>query len=401
MIKRRHGLGPSCHLMALCVHQQWLRLDQDEHGFQLQYGNRLDNISLSLPRPAKQYPTLILFFGRESKARALRAIFPGNGVSSGRGAGIANVRLDPSTANDDHLLLLADCVPKPAPADQRKGGSCHETTTHPIAWSDDGGPPTRQEVTDCIQTRLLSLFAGVVCIFAQDCGGLDKVEERLASWTSRGSASSLPASTYPRLVVITNIPGPRFRSEALCFRLRVLADPKFSGSFSSLQVVNLPGPNRAPSREHLSGLGAILREEAAAARLERVNTHTLISMIHFAAFFDAALREFARSPRLTFDFIRSTRLDNPVPTGFQRHITSLMTLSSEHKIPGGILWEFIASAIVLDAFPPDMHCKSDAHLFSGLLTRASFQSGRSFPHALSASLLPRYRRFCRRSPSVQ
>lgn len=343
--------------MASCVHQQWLRLDQDEHGFQLLYGHRLENISLSLPRPAKQYPTLILFFGRESKARALRAVFPGNGVSSCRSTGLANVCLDPSTVNADHPLLIADCDTRPMQVDQRRESSCHETTTRPIAWPDDGGPPTRQDVADCIQTRLLSLLAGVVCIFAQDCGGLDKVEEQLATWTFTGSASSLPASTYPRLVVITNIPGPRFHSEALCFRLRVLADPRFSKSFSSLQVVNLPGPHRASSREHLSGLGKILREEAAAARLEKANTHTLFSMVHFAAFFDSALLEFSRSPRLTFDFIRSARFDNPVPTGFERHIASLMTLSSENKLPAGILWEFIASAIILDAFPPDMHCK--------------------------------------------
>ena len=359
-MKRINHLRPPSYSMASCVHQQWLRLDQDGNGFQLQYGNRLGHIALSLPRPAKQYPTLILFLGRQFKTRALKAIFPGNGVSNCRRPGIANVSPDSSTVDDDYPLLLADCTSEHTQPDSSRGGSCHETTTHPIAWPDDGRPLTRQDVTDCIQARLLSLFTGVVCIFAQDYSGLDGVAEKLAAWTSTGSASSLPASTCPRLVVVANIPGPRFRSEALCFRLRVLADSKFPRSFSSLQVVNIPGPNRTPSREHLSGLGVILTEEAAAARLERISTHTLFSMTHVAAFFDVALRGFAASPWHTFDFIRCTREDNPVHPSFQRHLTSLMTISSEHQLPGSALWEFIASAIIMDAFPPDMHRKCDA-----------------------------------------
>jgi hypothetical protein len=386
--------------MASCAHQQWLRLNRDDNGFVLQYGNRLDNIANSIPRPAKQWPSLILFLGKQSKAKALRAMFPGNGVSSCRRPGLANVCVDPATVSDDHPFLIADWCPEQTLANQRDSGACHEAITHPVAWSDDDGPPTQHDVTDHIQMRLLSLFTNVLCIFAQDFGGLDQVAERLASWTATGSASSLPASTHPRLVVVTSIPGPGFRSEALCFRLRVLADPKFSGSFSSLQVVNVLGPSRAPARVHLSALGAVLREEAAAARAERVNTHTLFSMIHLAAFFDAALRDFAGLPRHTFDFIRCAREDNPVSASFQRHVASLMSLGSEKKVPGTILWEFIASAIIMDSFPPDMHRKCSPPALCVPLTRSSLQSIRSLLNLLSPTLPPQHPRFCRRPTSV-
>lgn len=92
------------HLMASCAHQQWLRLKQDENGFALQYGNRLHNISNSLQRPAKQYPSLVFFLGKQSKARALRALFPGNGISICRGSGIANICVDPTTVSHDNGL---------------------------------------------------------------------------------------------------------------------------------------------------------------------------------------------------------------------------------------------------------------------------------------------------------
>jgi hypothetical protein len=347
--------------MVPCSHQQWLRVHQDENGFMLQYGNRLSNITNSLPRPEKQYPSLIFFIGKQSKARALRALFPGNDISSCRTSGIANVCVDPATISYDHPIIIADSSADRTQVNPRGKYVCHETVTHPVAWQDDeDGRPTQQDLVDHVYARLLLLFVDVLCIFAQDCGGLDSVAERLATWTAIGSASSLPGSAHPRLLVVTNIPGPDFNSEALRFRLRVLSDPKFSESFSSLNMVNILGQTRPRSREIFGGLEAILHDETNTARTERINAHTLFSMIHIPAFFDMALRDFAKSPRHTFDFITCTREDNPVPQNFQHHLKSFLDLCSEHKLPENILWDFIASAIILDGFPPDVHCKCQA-----------------------------------------
>lgn len=374
--------------MASCAHQQWLRLNEDENGFAVQYGSRLYNITNSFLSPARQYPSLIFFIGKRSKARALRALFPGSDISSCRRSGVANIRADQTSTNDDYPILVADSSPEYTHSYSRVKDICHETITHHVSWPDDeNGLPTQQDLIDHVHARLLSLFTDVLCIFAQDCGGIDKVAERLAAWTAIGSASSLPPSVRPRLLVVTSINGNDFHAEALRFRLRVLSDSKFSDLFSSLNVVNILGLGRA-QRGNFSGLGEILGEETRAARRERVNTHTLFSMVHLAAFFDMALREFAASPRQTFDFIQHTREDNPTPPNFQCHLASFMTLCSEQKLPESILWDFIASAIVLDCFPPDMHCKCRVSTTADILTRFSVQSIRSLPHLLSALVPP-------------
>jgi hypothetical protein len=346
--------------MASCAHQQWLRLSEDENGFVLQYGTRLYNITDALPHPARQYPSLISFIGKRSKARALRSLFPGSGISGSRRFGIANICVDQTSANSDHPILVAESSPEYTPSNPRVKEACHETTTHHVSWPDNGnGSPTQQDLVYHVHARLLSLFTDVVCIFADDSGGIDKVAEQLAVWTAIGSASSLPSSVRPRLLVVTSISGIDFHSEALRFRLRVLSDSTFLTTFSSLNVVNVLGLGRA-RRENFSGLGQVLSEEIRTARVERVNTHTMFSMVHLTALFDMALKNFAASPRRTFDFIRYSREDNPVPPNFQRHLTSFTTLCAEQSLPDSILWDFIASAIVLDCFPPDMHCKSQA-----------------------------------------
>jgi hypothetical protein len=348
--------------MVVCTHQLWLRVHQDENGPVLQYGNRLHNITNSLPRPTKQYPSLIFFIGKQSKSRALRAVFPGNSICNCRKFGIANICADPATTNDDHPILIADSSPDHAQTNPRGKVACHESISHPVAWPEsENGPPTQQDLVDHLHARLLTLFVDVLCIFAQECGGLDGVAERLACWATIGSASSLPSSTRPRLLVVTSIPGHTFDSEVLRFRLRVLANPKFIGTFSSLNVVNILGLTRCPSQELFSGLKEVLHTEIGMARVERANAHTLFSMTHITAFFDMALRNFATSPLEPFDFIKSSREDNPVSPNFHHHLKSFMSLWSKQKLPDGILWDFIASAIVLDGFPPDMHCKFQAH----------------------------------------
>ena len=381
--------------MALCAHQQWLRLNDNENGFVLQYGNRLRNIADSLPHPSTQYPSLISFVGKRLKTRALRALFPRSDLSSCRRSGIANICADPTSTGNDYPTLIADSSPEYTISNPRVKETCHETTTHQVSWAcEDHGSPTQQDVADLVHARLLSLFTNVVCIFAQDCGGIDKVAEQLATWTKNGSASSLPASTRPRLLVVTSVHGPDFDSEALRFRLRVLSDSKFPASFSSLNVVNVLGTGRA-RRGNFSGLAAVLGDETKATRLERVNTHTLFSMVHLTVFFDMALRDFTASPWSTFDFIQRSREDNPVLPNFQRHLVSFMNLCSDQKLPESILWDFIASAILLDCFPPDMHCKYRRLKARDMLTRLSVQSIGSLPNPLSSSLPPRRPRLCR------
>ena len=349
-------------IMAPCTHQQWLRVHQEENGFVLQYDSRLSNITNSLPRPTKQYPSLIFFLGKQSKARALRAIFPGNSIANCRKYGVANICADLTTANDDNPILIADSSLGQTQTNLRGKAACHETINHLVAWPESKtGLPTQQDLADHLHARLLSLFTDVFCIFAPDFGGLDVLAERLSSWAAIGSASTLPRNTRPRLLVVTSIPGHIFDSEVLRFRLRVLADPQFTGAFSSLNVANILGLTRHPSRELFSGLKEVLHSEVRTARVERVNAHALFSMTHTTAFFDMALRNFATSPMDSFDFIRSSREENPASPNFQHHLKSFLTLCSEQKLPNSILWDFVASAIVLDSFPPDMHCKFQSY----------------------------------------
>ncbi|KFY68725.1 hypothetical protein V496_00869 [Pseudogymnoascus sp. VKM F-4515 (FW-2607)] len=185
-----------------------------------------------------------------------------------------------------------------------------------------------------------------------------------------GPASSLEHPILPRLLIVTNISGDDFALEALRLQLKLLSYPGFSDSFSSLNVINVLGASGHTPRGHFSALEQVLKEEIRLQRAARVNTHTLFSMAHIAAFFDLALQNFAKSPLSTFSFIHASRDDFKVSPNFPQHLRSFMSVLADKKLPSHFAWEFIASAIVLDAFPPDMHMFSPSEVFRVLYREA-------------------------------
>ncbi|KFY30375.1 hypothetical protein V494_08174, partial [Pseudogymnoascus sp. VKM F-4513 (FW-928)] len=352
-------------------HFQWLRIWEDQTSFVLQYGNRLNNIANALPSPSAQYPSVVLFIGTASKNKALRDLYPQNEVSTCRKFGIANICIDSTTADEEHPVLLAESVPDYSQAKPRGKQKCHETSDHHVSWpSDECNGPQRQQFIDHVHAKLLSLFTDVLCLFAQDYGGLDAVAETLITWASIGSASSLEHPIRPRLLIVANIAGNSFASEALRLQLKVLSHPGFSDSFSSLNVINVLGASGHAPRGHFSALEQVLKEEIRLQRAARINTHTLFSMVHIAAFFDLALKNFARSPLSTFSFLHASRDDFKVSPNFAQHVRSFMSVLADKKLPGHFAWELIASAIILDAFPPDMHMFSPSEVFRILYREA-------------------------------
>lgn len=344
--------------MASCPHVQWLRLHQDQSTFTLHNGNRFHNITKSLPRPSKQYPSLLFFVGSVAKSAALRNIYPESRLPNYRHHGVANICIDPKTADDNYPVVLADSCPEraalvnPGTAEHK----CHETTIQSVDWPETkNGPPQRQNLIDLINARLLSLFIDVLCIFAEDCGGLAGVVTKLTNWAGIGSASSLPSTVRPRVVIVTRIPEDTFDSEVLRFRSQLFSTPKFSQSFSSLNVINVLGRLRPSTGSQFSALKEVLAQETQTSRLARTDSFALFSSAHSASFFEKALSRFSKSPEASFDFIRASRDGNTVNQEFHDHIDKFMSLCLEHKLPDSIPLPFIASAILLDCFPPGMH----------------------------------------------
>jgi hypothetical protein len=98
----------------------------------------------------------------------------------------------------------------------------------------------------------------------------------------------------------------------------------------------------------------VLRELSLACTV-REQRHLLFSAIHLDALIRAAIRAGTRQSTAAFHVIRATREGNEVDKSLGQHIRAFLDMATVHKLSDPDIVSFIASALLLDGYPPGMH----------------------------------------------
>ncbi|KAI5796092.1 acyl transferase/acyl hydrolase/lysophospholipase, partial [Pyronema domesticum] len=96
----------------------------------------------------------------------------------------------------------------------------------------------------------------------------------------------------------------------------------------------------------------------------------LFSLTHFKAFFNAACNHWVKNPTTSFDFIRATRLANPVSPRFPEHINKIFSL-----VKPEIAISLATSSLVLDSVPPGMYVFEPYAVFQSLYRQICESAG--------------------------
>ena len=341
--------------MSKCDHTAWLEVETGETGPFLSYGSRFAQVTQQLHDPSAQFPGLVFFMGRRRKNVALRQLYRGSLGRHSTGQNI-NLRLNNDTARCKNPTIFADCDPNQRPSFPTLNAPklCHPTKSYPISWSENG-----QDIFDVIFARLLFLFTDVLCIFAEDVGGLRGVNSLLKTWASIGSASSLPKSVRPSVIVVTqdenaSVTGDVLDEEEFLVQLFETSNSDLLATFSSVNFLRLGSNELSPMARHLPLADAVL-SELETSRLSRVGNLCLFSATHLNAFFEDALRHASVDLPLSFDFVSSSRRGNSLDRSFASHLQTFLSLGVKMRTPYDSLASFIASAILMDSYPPGMH----------------------------------------------
>lgn len=185
--------------MASCKHQAWFDVSGSTN-FHLHTLHRANALVADLPFPDTQYPSTIFFIGKEAKKNVLRQLFPNNNVGRGNANGLVNLHLDSTTSNSDYPIFFADSDPYRGVAARLGTYTCHRMETLPIAW--------RQGVNETpvlpVYARLISLFADIVCLFADDFSSPSQIAALLLPWIRIGNPSDSSIKTRPRVIIVAS-----------------------------------------------------------------------------------------------------------------------------------------------------------------------------------------------------
>ncbi|KAL2808644.1 acyl transferase/acyl hydrolase/lysophospholipase [Aspergillus granulosus] len=335
--------------MAYCDHLAWLRHVQSERTGEitLEDTGRFIRIIKELPRPSTQTPQLALFIGTRAKDIALKEIFPQNNLRRRGERENINLRLETTSLNSDAPLLFADSSPFVRNPTDRSQVICHETLAYSACWKPEG-----HSLIDIVYNRLLFLFSDVVCVFADDFSSLDALAMRLVLWAEIGS-SQKSAVMRPRLLIITTEDCQQDRARTLLEVIQPYSEI-LGACFSSTKIIQLAGPYLSPTAKHQN-----LRDEIRRQRQETLAVRQKHCMLfcaeHLAEFFRRAVLHTAMTTKEHFCHITAARGENKPGNDFTNHLVRFLDLAREHKTPFHSVASYIASSILMDAYPPRMH----------------------------------------------
>ncbi|PSN59220.1 phospholipase [Corynespora cassiicola Philippines] len=358
--------------MKRCHHTDWLRLGTHHGKPALQRSDRLDTLVRGLPYPDTQRPSLFVLIGNTEKSIAAQALF---GIKKSRAPAIrrkpaeVHLHLDPSTPFTDRPVLLADYDARQHSQRwiEAKSDKCHETARLALRRRHAG-----EGAGHDVYAALLSPFADVFCLFADDLGGFAQIAHHLALWLDKSHPPTLPKTALPGVVVVTGKLPPRADAEEEAKRafLAMLREATANDPYQRLSAIDVVAlsPARAMSAEarHRRLKERIMRRSDQARR-SREGGRMLFSATHFAAFLRCASAHVADAPPDTpFDFVRASRADNPVAADAAAHLSTFLAhvASSEQLVKFAA--PMLASSLLLDSYPPDAHMFDCRLVFAAL-----------------------------------
>lgn len=349
--------------MKRCGHSKWLSLHVSRADVFLHESDRVQNVLADVLDREAQRPGLIAFFGNTSKAVALRHLFGLKAKQAGgnRGLGEVHLHVDPSTVNTERPLLLADTdiSQRRAHVSDTQLDKCHATTSHLLLH-----PRSSDliDVTSDLCCRLLYPFTDVFCLFATDLGGFRQVSRCIASWLETDNLQHLPVHACPKVVIVTDVSSssPEYEKNAKTTFLWFLeqeTDKDVSSFLSSIEVVAIAPEGTVSPLSRYRRLKERLLDGCDQVRRCRAEASMLFSATHLAALLHSACEHFCQGGATPFNFIKASRIQNPVPEELIEHVCTFL----DHTPPGELdsfATQTLGSSFFLDSYPPGSHSKS-------------------------------------------
>ena len=290
---------------------------------------------------------------------ALKEIFPRNNFRRSPIRGCLNLALDTSSADQDFPRFLAYGALSEV-LEPNQSVPCHPRSILPIKWQP---PPPPISATDIVAVRLPIRFADVLCIFADDYGGLGPTASIIKNWASLASQPSSSQSKRSTILVIVSGLSECATLEAI--EMQTFRDilGRQDGVHStkncfSIKVVKLSGQD-VSSLARYRRLKEIILDELDRARATRAQAGLLFSAIHLPFLYCQALQLTVRTWSEKFDVIQASRARSPVNSSLSEHLLRLMKVCSGSNVSTELLCKFVATALLVDAFPPQMHSEFD------------------------------------------
>ncbi|KAH8798354.1 hypothetical protein F5884DRAFT_870284 [Xylogone sp. PMI_703] len=312
-------------------------------------------------------PSLFLFIGRGSKFQALRWLAtPTRSKRKKRCCGEIHLRFDArarSTQESRPILIADGPIPDMAESSSSssrdtKNPSRSKTCSRDIKWV---GHSINTALWN-IYANLFSAFTDVVCLLSSDFRGESGIVDFICTWLNTAASRSSPTMCLPRLLIVVEdwtITRPdqfwedRWKRRFLQL-LRKKTSRPLSHAFSHLSIYHFKKDRTSEEFRYL-GLRDRLLNESDTITASRIQKKIYFTGKHFGALFNYDYHHFVLNAGIPFNFIKASRLKNPVPKGLGWHLFHLVKKHNKVEQINYFVLPIVASCILMDSYPPGMH----------------------------------------------
>ncbi|CAG8091153.1 unnamed protein product [Penicillium nalgiovense] len=331
----------------------WLDIGtREDSTFVIQDNGRLRRVVSELCDQDRQYPSLCVFLGGQTKNHALQRLYPLNNIKRHDSEAPIKLRYDVASLQSRRPVLLADSdIPstdKLYPVKRLDAG-----VGHPVHWNNYSAA----KILLVLWSQLIFVFTDVVCIFIDDAACLEKVVNFLVSCLQLRSTSSFSSQHLPRAIFIYSPSVIKERGVSglglLYRRIQESGYNDLSGLFSNSIYLYLQD-NDFSDITRFQRIKASITEQVDAISSIRQENRARPNGTHLIALFQAAIQHILEDISHPFDFVKATRKDRPISSCIEPHLAYYLEIGHRANLPLSGLAATISSALFLDHYVPKM-----------------------------------------------
>jgi hypothetical protein len=364
-------------------HSHWIGIGRHGADVTLDTTHRLQALVDQLPSADERCPSLVVLIGHDTRRLFLKhfvSTVRKDCISENKKKRPIQLFLDANTAFQTRPLFYADC---PLPCDIASNTVCgkadREQFDSRALQQINGHIVDVPAAAEYVYSRLLKPFSDVFCLFYGSFGSFGLIAEYLVSWIQKGHAAATPVSVHPVLMVVieSDCPGSRIEKETKNILMESLSHRmtvNILDHFSNIEVVAIFCEGRLSNAARLRRLKERIVAASNQTAIHRERARLLFSATHFSRFFKHAYDHFVTVSYKPFDFVYASRLRNTVSSTLEAHLLRFLRSFSSAASLEDIGTTVISSALLLDAYAPEMHGR-----FYILCVKQSNASTCSFP----------------------
>ncbi|KAJ5655009.1 hypothetical protein N7490_002012 [Penicillium lividum] len=342
----------------------WLDLANEDGAWTLVDTGRLEELVQGMPSPKRQCPSLVYFAGNSNRLKALRALNPHNNVTRKGPAGWIRLHLGGRSGHTENPVLFAESglLLEKSQGDSR-WRKHHSTQRHRrYAIQDDDSSCSPAKLHQEVKAQLVLPWTQILCLFIDSKSDLQSARDLLQQPRRQLAIGGQPISTFMRIVIVLTK-----QDNSNHIPARDFADFEAFAETGETIVLDLRPRCGLSDTVAFEPLRTVIMEQLSAIRDQQASPGGHISASHLGAFWKSFIQSYKRC-RIAppFDLLTEARRGYPDDGAMARYLREGAQIVISAGCAEDEMQVFVASAILMHAYPPEMHGFSPPIVFAAL-----------------------------------